>query len=124
MVAQTFRKTEKILKRNDYQGIYRRGVRVYSKNFVVVTCKNQTGTKRLGISVSKKAGGAVKRNRLKRLIREFFRLNKGSIADFRDIVIIAKKEIPATLTYADVSLELQAHLLSGNDHDKNQTDHC
>jgi len=45
----------------------------------------------LGVTVGKKTGKAVKRNRVKRLIREFFRLNKVCFPQGYDIVIIAKK---------------------------------
>jgi ribonuclease P protein component len=115
MVSATFRKAEKILKRKDYQAIYQRGSRRYSKNFVIVRSINETGVKRLGISVSKKAGSAVKRNRLKRLIREFFRLHKSRIADSQDIIIVTKKGIPTTLTYWDVCRELSDQLVTGNE---------
>jgi len=115
MVSETFRKTEKILKRKDYLAIYQRGVRSYTRNFVVVKSRNETGVKRLGISVPKKTGSAVKRNRLKRLIREFFRLHKNRITDSQDIVIITRKGIPYTLTYWDVCQELKDHLVDGTD---------
>lgn len=50
---------------------------------------------RLGITVTKKVGNAVVRNRIKRLCREFFRLNKHQITGYRDINIIAKKQAAA-----------------------------
>jgi len=46
----------------------------------------------LGITASRKAGNAVKRNRIKRLIREFFRLNSPRIPQGYDIVVAAKKD--------------------------------
>jgi len=117
MVSATFRKAEKILKRKDYLAINQRGSRRYSRNFVIVRCNNEAGEKRLGISVSKKTGSAVKRNRLKRLIREFFRLHKSRIADSQDIIIITKKGIPAGLTYWDVCRELTSQLVTGSENE-------
>ena len=57
---------------------------------------------RIGITVTKKLGNAVKRNKIKRLIREHFRINRGQIAEFMDIHIIAKKkagEISADMVF-------------------------
>ena len=49
------------------------------------------GVGRLGIAATKKLGGAVERNRAKRLIREVFRRNK--IADGFDVVVVPKREL-------------------------------
>jgi ribonuclease P protein component len=71
----------------------------------MVTCGNSNGVKRLGITVTKKTGNAVFRNRMKRLIREFFRRNKDLFPAGYDVVVMAKKSIPP-LTYQETEREL------------------
>jgi ribonuclease P protein component len=105
MGVQSFRKEERIAKKQDYLRIYAHGKRLYSKSFTIVVCPNQTDKQRLGIAVGKKVGNAVERNRVKRLLREFFRLNKNRFSPSLDIVIIAKKGI-LPLTYQNVYTEL------------------
>ena len=76
-----------------------------SKHFTIVTCSNTQGGKRLGITVTKKTGNAVKRNRIKRLIREFFRLHKNLFPDKHDVIIMAKRNVPP-LTFKQACHEL------------------
>jgi ribonuclease P protein component len=110
MGTQTFGKDERIRKRQDYLRIYQYGVRSYTERFTIITCPNESGRRRLGMTVGKKAGNAVQRNRIKRLLREFFRLNKSRLPASQDIVIIAKKGI-APLAYDDVYTELERRLI-------------
>jgi len=58
----------------------------------VIYAPNDLGITRLGITVSKKIGNAVKRNRIKRVIRELFRLNKNRFPVGYDIVIVARRD--------------------------------
>lgn len=105
MGVNTFRPDEKIRKRPEYLSIYQHGKRTYARHFTIVAQKNELGYGRLGITVSKKVGDAVRRNRIKRLIREFFRLNKTRLVASRDIVVIGKKGMPR-LSYQEVCKEL------------------
>jgi ribonuclease P protein component len=66
--------------------------------------ENNLHRPRLGVITTKRLGKAVQRNRVKRLLREFFRQHKGILPP-RDIVIIAKKGA-AHLPYADVLAEM------------------
>jgi ribonuclease P protein component len=105
MGKQSFGKDERIRKRRDYLRIYQEGGRIGSSNFIAILGNNQSGKTRLGIAVNKKIGNAVTRNRIKRLIRECFRLRKDGIPHSKDIVIIAKRDI-SLLKYQDVRTEL------------------
>jgi ribonuclease P protein component len=58
---------------------------------VLIYVPRENKKSRLGITVTKKVGKSVKRNRIKRYCREFFRLNRCIIPENKDINIIAKK---------------------------------
>ncbi|MCE5211361.1 MAG: ribonuclease P protein component [Deltaproteobacteria bacterium] len=105
MKEQSYRKTERITNKSRFKIIYNQGVWRSSRHFTTVTCVNTQGGKRLGITVTKKTGNAAIRNRIKRLIREFFRRNKGLFPDEHDVVIMAKRHMPP-LTYRQACNEL------------------
>ena len=86
-----FRPAERIRRRAEFQQIYERGVRIHSRYSTVFILANEGRVARLGIAATKKLGGAVQRNRAKRLIREVFRRNK--IAAGFDVVVIPKREL-------------------------------
>ena len=83
-------KAYRIKKNSDFQTIYKKGKSVANRQFVVYTYNNNENEHfRLGISVSKKLGNAVTRNRIKRAIRENFKVHKEDIIA-KDIVVIAR----------------------------------
>jgi len=87
----SFPKSHRIKKRRDYIELSKSGNRIQDRYFIVLYKKNQLLGSRLGITVSKKVGGAVNRNRLKRIIREAYRLNRKHLTEHIDINIIVKK---------------------------------
>ena len=93
MKRNTFTKADRLLKSEEYRILSKRGKRLYSDYLIFVYRKNQFSRSRLGITVSKKVGKAVNRNRIKRIIREYFRLNRCILPGWLDINIIAKKAI-------------------------------
>lgn len=82
---------ERIRKRRDFLRLKREGTRISGGDFAIVAHTNDLNFSRLGISVSKRIGKAHTRNRIKRLIREVFRLNKKAFPPSTDIVIIVIK---------------------------------
>jgi len=79
---------ERIRKRKDFLRLKRGGTRVYGGDFAIVAYPNELNFCRLGISVGKRIGKAHIRNRIKRLIREVFRLNKKAFPSSTDIMVI------------------------------------
>ena len=77
----------------EYRRVLRRGVRVEGSLLSLVACENGRGYDRLGLAASRRLGGAVTRNRAKRLLRETFRRNKRDGARSVDLVLVPKKDI-------------------------------
>jgi ribonuclease P protein component len=86
-----FRPNERIRRRADFQLVYEKGSRIHGRLVTLFVLPNRLAVGRLGIAVTRKLGGAVQRNRAKRLIREVFRRNK--IASGYDVVVVAKREL-------------------------------
>ena len=69
--------------------------------------KNNFKSNKLGIAVSKKVGKAVKRNRVKRLIRESYRLIHENLPTGHSIVIVVNKNInPEKITFAEIQKDM------------------
>jgi ribonuclease P protein component len=86
-----FRPAERIRRRAEFQQVYNRGVKVHSRYATVFLLANELGIGRLGVAATRKLGGAVRRNRAKRLIREVFRRNK--LAPGFDVVVVPKRDL-------------------------------
>ena len=92
-----FGRHERVRRRAEFKQIYERGVRVHGRLSTTFVLPNGLTVARLGVAATRKLGGAVQRNRAKRLIREVFRLNKP--APGFDIVVVPKRELlDATLS--------------------------
>ena len=81
--------------------MYRNGARLYGTGFTLVYLRNEhpdscLSGSRLGISVPKKVGNAVQRNRIKRIIREAFRLHRDAFPRNSDIVFAVRPGFPLT----------------------------
>jgi ribonuclease P protein component len=86
-----FRPDERIRRRTDFRRIYERGTRVTGRLATLFVLRNELAVGRLGIAATKKLGGAVQRNRAKRLIRDVFRRNK--VAPGFDLVVVPRREL-------------------------------
>ncbi|RKP51307.1 ribonuclease P protein component [Cohnella endophytica] len=82
----------RLRKREDFNKVYRYGRSFANSQFVVYWRKrSDRGTFRMGVSASSKLGGAVVRNRLRRMVKEIVRLNAPKLLDEMDLVLIVRK---------------------------------
>ena len=99
-------KTVTIKRNNEFLRAYKRGKFFVGKFIILYVLKNNVGMNRLGVSVSKKVGKSVKRNRLKRLVKESYRFYESFIKDGIDMVFVLRNnEIMAE--YTDIKKEMK-----------------
>ena len=88
-----------------FQRLYRTGG--YANGYLVLYArKNRTDTNRVGITVGKKLGHAVVRNRVRRRLREVYRLNEDKFQSGWDIVVVARTRA----VYADFAQLVDAYM--------------
>lgn len=91
MNGNQFKKSDRLLKRFEFVELSDSGKAVQDRFFIVVFRPGIKSRTRMGVTVSKRVGCAVTRNRVKRLVREVFRLKRDWITTTMDINVIAKK---------------------------------
>lgn len=93
MAGQRFTKASRVRRRGEFQRVFEGGTRVHGRYLTLLMAPNGAGRPRLGIVASRKLGGAVARNRAKRLIREVFRRNPVPGRQGVDVVVIPRREL-------------------------------
>jgi ribonuclease P protein component len=89
--GQGLAKAGRIRRRPDFERVYSEGARISGRFMTVFLLENGRPVPRLGVAATRKIGGAVERNRAKRLAREIFRRHK--ISAGYDIVIVPRREM-------------------------------
>jgi ribonuclease P protein component len=87
----SFRPAEHVRKRAEFELIYQTGFKRSGRLMTLFTREREDGVARLGIAATRKMGGAVERNRAKRVVREVFRHHKPAGAI--DVVVIPRREL-------------------------------
>ena len=103
--TQRFRSADRLKKRYEFRQVQLSGRRIHTPRFLLFVRPNALPNTRVGITVTKKVGNAVQRNRIKRVVREVFRRNRQLFPASHDIVFIAKREAKG-ITYEALLAEL------------------
>jgi ribonuclease P protein component len=104
----------RLRRRADFLRVQRAGRKHHTRHFLVFVARAEPTAAglppaRFGVTVTRKVGGAVARNRIKRLVRELFRRNAPRFPPGLDIVWVAKHDA-AEIGYAAVEADFE-HLL-------------
>jgi ribonuclease P protein component len=105
-----FTRAARLRHRQEFLRAQAQGKRFHTRHFGVTLAPMAEGRPRLGLVATRRMGKAVRRNRVKRLLREFFRRHQTGLPAF-DLVIMAKKGAEA-LAYHQVEEELGRLLFS------------
>lgn len=103
--GERFRPSDRVLRSTEFERIYSEGRRSTCASFAVFMLPNSLGRSRLGMTVTRKFGSAVMRNRYKRIVREIFRKNRDIFGDARDFVVNIRSGA-AERAYATLEEEL------------------
>ena len=111
---RSFPKSRRLLKRSEFDRVYRDGARSANAFFSAVCCEVE-GPTRGGLAVGRSVGGAVVRNRVKRLLREAVRNRFDRLPDGWDVVLQARKSSTDASAYAlDAEIQLIFHSLAAS----------
>lgn len=110
-MAERLTARERIKRRPEFEATYAGGTRLHSRSFTMFVAMNDGDRARIGVAATRKLGGAVVRNRAKRLVRELFRRHKPSTA--LDVIIVARREM-LDAPFASLEAEYRAVLDRGS----------
>jgi ribonuclease P protein component len=93
MMPRSPRRRRRLSRSAEFERVYRQGRSVSNRHLVLYSFPNESIDRlRLGLSVSRKVGGAVERNHLKRLLREAFDGAEAQLEGGHDVVVVARPD--------------------------------
>ena len=116
-----FRRADRVLASRDFERALSSGKRVALESFVVVVGRDRKAPDsagqsrvRLGVTVSRKVGNAVIRNRVKRSVREWFRQSRSALPGSVDLIVIARQSA-REMSAREIARALDAATLESRD---------
>ncbi|MFO1021702.1 MAG: ribonuclease P protein component [Planctomycetales bacterium] len=103
-MSQRFPKSNRLRKSPEFQRVYQLARRWGDARILMFARRNGLPDTRLGLSVSRRFGGSVQRSRIKRLLREAFRLSMAQLPRGLDLIVIPRQGIAPTLEELRLSL--------------------
>lgn len=91
MASQNLPPCERLKKRREYLELFNHGEKINARHLILFTGANGGQKAKLGITASRRVGGAVIRNRVKRLIREYYRRHKDFFATGVSYSLVVKE---------------------------------
>src|SRR3990167_4720480 len=122
-IHYTFTKAERLLRKKEFDKVFDEGKVFKNKFLVLYVAPGAQKCSRMGLVVIKKIGNAVRRNRVKRLLREVFRLNKNRLTVPVDIVIIPRNTFTSSLKLFDINAGFQQAIHQINKNFANEIHH-
>lgn len=86
-------KSYRLRNNKEFKLVYKNGKNFWNRNLILYRRKNDLEVTRLGITITKKFGNAVLRNKIRRRLSEIYRINLYCIKEGYDLVIIPKKNV-------------------------------
>jgi ribonuclease P protein component len=108
-VRETFSRDDRLRKRTEFEACYSSGVRVSQRHLVLYLLPKPGALRpRLGVSVSKKVGDAVTRNRVKRRLKEIFRKSPARLSAHGSEIVINARPSAAAAPYAELERDFRS----------------
>lgn len=85
------RKSDKLRKNKHFQAVYKSGKSFANRMLVLYVLPNQSDSRKIGFAAGKRLGNAVIRNRVKRLLRETYRLNQSKLPAGCDYILVGRQ---------------------------------
>jgi ribonuclease P protein component len=110
-VRETFSRDDRLRKRTEFEACYASGVRVSGRHLVLFLLAGHAASRpRIGISVSKKVGNAVVRNRVKRRLRELFRRNRAEFSGRHAAIAVNARPSAAKAPFEELAIDYTSTL--------------